>query len=182
MVVIRPSDANEMVEAYRFALSSKHRPVALICSRQALPIVDRARYAPAAGLSRGAYVLADADGGKLEVILIGTGSEVGLCVTARELLTREGLGCRVVSMPSWELFEDQDEAYRRSVLPPTVSARVTVEEASPLGWDRYAGSGGVVLAMRSFGMSGPMKVVAEHFGFTPELVADAARNAIARNR
>jgi transketolase len=182
MVVIRPSDANEMVEAYRFALSSKDRPVALICSRQALPIVDRARYAPAAGLSRGAYVLADADGGKLEVILIGTGSEVGLCVTARELLTREGLGCRVVSMPSWELFEDQDEAYRRSVLPPTVSARVTVEEASPLGWDRYAGSGGVVLAMRSFGMSGPMKVVAEHFGFTPELVADAARNAIARNR
>jgi transketolase len=182
MVVIRPADANEMTEAYRFALGSKHRPVALICSRQALPIVDRARFAPAARLSRGAYVLADADGGKLDVILIGTGSEVSLCMTARELLAREGLGCRVVSMPSWELFEDQDEAYRSSVLPPKVAARVTVEEASPLGWDRYAGSGGVVLAMRSFGMSAPMKVVAEHFGFTPELVADAARKAIARNR
>jgi transketolase len=182
MIVIRPSDANEMVEAYRLALGSKHRPVALICSRQALPTIDRARYASAAGLARGAYVLADADDGRLDVILIGTGSEVGLCMTARELLAREGVHSRVVSMPSWEIFEDQDEAYRGSVLPPTVSARVTVEEASPLGWDRYAGSGGVVLAMRSFGMSAPMKVVAEHFGFTPELVAAAARKAIAGKR
>jgi transketolase len=182
MIVIRPCDANEMVEAYRLALASKHRPVALICSRQALPTIDRARYASAAGLARGAYVLADADDGRLDVILIGTGSEVGLCTTARELLAREGIGSRVVSMPSWEIFEDQDEAYRSSVLPPTVSARVTVEEASPLGWDRYAGSRGVVLAMRSFGMSAPMKVVAEHFGFTPELVVAAARKAIAGKR
>ncbi len=183
MVVIRPADANEMVEAYRVALRSRSRPVAVICSRQALPIVDRARFAAAAGLARGAYVLADAQSGKPPaVILIGTGSEVALCVAARELLSKDGVACRVVSMPSWELFEEQDEAYRQSVLPPAIAARVTVEEASPLGWDRYAGSRGVVLAMRSFGMSAPLKVVAEHFGFTPEIVVEAARKAIALNR
>ena len=182
MVVIRPADANEVAEAYRVALGSRTRPVALICSRQALPIVDRARFAPASGLARGAYVLADAESGKPDVILIGTGSEVALCLTARDLLAHDGIGCRVVTMPSWELFEEQDDEYRQSVLPHAIAARVTVEEASPLGWDRYAGAGGVVLAMRSFGMSAPLKVVAEHFGFTPEMVAEAARKAIALNR
>lgn len=182
MIVIRPADANEMVEAYRFALRNKSRPVALICSRQALPVLDRDLFAPASGLARGAYVLADAEDGGPDVILVGTGSEVSLCLSARELLAREGVSCRVISMPSWEIFEEQDEAYRRSVLPPGVGARVTVEEASPLGWERYAGGRGVTLAMRSFGMSAPLKVVAEHFGFTPETVAQAARKAITQNR
>ncbi len=182
MIVIRPADANEMVEAYRFALQNKSRPVALICSRQALPVLDRDRFAPAAGLARGAYILADAENGSPDVILVGTGSEVSLCLSARELLAREGVSCRVVSMPSWEIFDEQDEAYRRSVLPPGVGARVTVEEASPLGWERYAGGRGVTLAMRTFGMSAPLKVVAEHFGFTPEAVAQAARKAVAQNR
>ena len=182
MIVIRPADANEMVEAYRFALRNKSRPVALICSRQALPVLDRDLFAPASGLARGAYILADAEGGAPDVILVATGSEVSLCLSARELLARDGVSCRVVSMPSWEIFEEQDEAYRQSVLPPGVGARVTVEEASPLGWARYAGGRGVTLAMRSFGMSAPLKVVAEHFGFTPEAVAQAARTAIAQNR
>ena len=182
MIVIRPADANEMVEAYRFALRNKSRPVALICSRQALPVLDRDLFAPASGLARGAYILADAEGGAPDVILVATVSEVSLCLSARELLARDGVSCRVVSMPSWEIFEEQDEAYRQSVLPPGVGARVTVEEASPLGWARYAGGRGVTLAMRSFGMSAPLKVVAEHFGFTPEAVAQAARTAIAQNR
>ncbi len=182
MIVIRPADANEMVEAYRFALQNKSRPVALICSRQALPVLDRDRFAPAAGLARGAYILADAENGSPDVILVGTGSEVSLCLSARELLAREGVSCRVVSLPSWEIFDEQDEAYRQSVLPPGVGARVTVEEASPLGWERYAGGRGVTLAMRTFGMSAPLKVVAEHFGFTPEAVAQAARKAVAQNR
>ena len=182
MIVIRPADANEMVEAYRFALQNKSRPVALICSRQALPVLDRDRFAPAAGLAHGAYILADAENGSPDVILVGTGSEVCLCLSARELLAREGVSRRVVSMPSWEIFDEQDEAYRQSVLPPGVGARVTVEEASPLGWERYAGGRGVTLAMRTFGMSAPLKVVAEHFGFTPEAVAQAARKAVAQNR
>jgi transketolase len=182
MVVIRPADANETVEAYRFALQNRSRPVALICSRQPLPVLDRDRFAPASGLARGAYIVTEADDGAPDVILVATGSEVSLCLSARELLAREGLKCRVVSMPSWEIFEEQDEAYRQSVLPPGAGARVTVEEASPMGWERYAGGRGVTLAMRSFGMSAPLKVVAEHFGFTPETVAQAARQAIAQNR
>jgi transketolase len=178
MVVIRPADANEMSEAYRCALQLTNRPVALICSRQALPIVDRTKFAPASGLARGAYVLTDAPSGKPDVILIASGSEVGLCLAARETLIADGATVRVVSMPSWELFEEQDAGYRDSVLPPAVTARVTVEEGSPLGWQRYAGPGGVVLGMRTFGMSAPMKVVAEHFGFTPAAVIAAARQAM----
>jgi transketolase len=180
MVVIRPADANEMTEAYRFTMQQQHRPVALICSRQALPIVDRTQLAPAAGLAKGAYVLADAPGGEPHVILVASGSEVSLCLTARDLLVAEGVAARVVSMPSWELFEEQNAAYRDSVLPPAVTARVTVEEGSPLGWQRYAGSAGVVLGMHTFGMSAPMKVVAEHFGFTADRVAAAAREAMGR--
>ncbi len=180
MVVIRPADANEMAEAYRTVLQFTSRPAALICSRQPLPTVDRGKYAPASGLVRGAYVLADAANGKPDVILIGTGSEVSLCMGAREKLAAENIAARVVSMPSWELFEEQDEAYQESVLPAAMTARVTVEEAAAIGWHRYAGRRGVVLGMHTFGMSAPIKVVAEHFGFTTEHVVAAAKQAIAR--
>ncbi|MBS0561278.1 MAG: transketolase [Proteobacteria bacterium] len=179
MVVIRPADANETAEAYRVALRMKKRPVAIVCSRQPLPTVDRTQFAPASMLAKGAYVLADAPDGKPAVILIGTGSEVGLCMAARELLAADGIAARVVSMPSWELFDAQDAAYQDSVIPPDVIARVTVEEASPLGWARFAGRRGVVLGMHSFGLSAPIAVVAEHFGFTPARVAEAAKKAIA---
>jgi transketolase len=179
MVVIRPMDANETVEAYRVVMRLRHRPAAIICSRQPLPTVDRSKFAAAALLAKGAYVLADAPDGKLSVILIGTGSEVSLCMAARETLAAEGISARVVSMPSWELFDDQDQEWRDSVLPPSIAARVTVEEASPIGWDRYAGRTGIVLGMRSFGMSAPIAVVAEHFGFTVERVVEAAKQAIA---
>jgi transketolase len=182
MVVLRPADANETAEAYRVAMSSKDRPCEIICSRQALPIVDRTKFAAASGVAKGAYVLVDAPDGKPDVVLIGCGSEVSLCVQAWEQLTGQGIKTRVVSMPCWALFDAQDQAYRDSVLPPSVKARVTVEEASPIGWDRYAGSNGVVLGMRTFGMSAPMKVVTEHFGFTPEHVVSAAKESLARSR
>jgi transketolase len=182
MVVIRPSDANEMVEAYRLALSLKDRPVALICTRQPLPIVDRTRYAKASGLAKGGYVLVDPPDGKPDVILIGCGSEIGLCLQACESLNAERIKTRVVSMPAWTIFDEQDQSYQDSVLPPSVSARVTVEEASPIGWDRFAGRSGVVLGMRTFGMSAPMKIVAEHFGFTAEHVIAAAKETLARSR
>ena len=181
MVVIRPADANEAAEAYRCILSFKDRPAALICSRQALPIFDRQEYAPANGVARGAYVLA---GGPAQpsVILIGTGSEVSLCVAARDQLAKEGIAARVVSMPSWELFEAQPQSYRDDVLPPAITARVTVEEAAAIGWHRYAGPAGIVLGMHSFGMSAPIKVVTEHFGFTVEHVVEAAKRAIQHAR
>jgi len=180
MTVIRPADANETAEAYRCILAFKDRPAALICSRQALPIFDRKQEcAPAAGLAKGAYVLVDGPG-KPRVILIGTGSEVALCLAARKLLAAEGIAARVVSMPSWELFEAQPQAYRDDVLPPGIIARVTVEEASAIGWDRYAGTAGVILGMHSFGMSAPIKDVVEHFGFTPARVAEAAKLSIQR--
>jgi transketolase len=181
MIVIRPADANEMSEAYRYVMHLQHRPTALICSRQALPTVDRTKFAPAAGLAKGAYVLVDAPNGKPDVILIGTGSEVSLCLEARDRLVAEGVGVRVVSMPSWELFEEQDAAYHDSVLPPSVKARVTVEEGAKLGWHRYAGDRGVILGMHTFGMSAPIKVVAEHFGFTVEGVVAAARQTMSAN-
>ena len=181
MILIRPADANEMAEAYRLILPYQHRPVALICTRQALPIVDRTKLAAASGVAKGAYVLADAPKGKKpDVILIGSGSEVSLCLAARDLLAKDKITARVVSMPSWELFEEQDEAYRNKVLPPEITARVTVEEASPIGWDRYAGPKGVVVGMRTFGMSAPINVVMKHFGFTPERVAEAAKQSLGR--
>jgi len=180
MVVIRPADANEMAEAYRTVLGFKDRPAAIICSRQALPTLDRAECAAASGLARGAYVLLDAPGARPDVILIASGSEVSLCLAARKLLADEKIAARVVSMPSWELFEAQDRAYRESVLPPRLTARVTVEEGATIGWDRYAGPAGITLGMHTFGLSAPIKVVAEHFGFTPERVAEAAKAAIAR--
>ncbi len=178
MMVIRPADANETAEAYRLVMPHKSRPTALILSRQALPIFDRTKLAPASGLAKGAYVLADAPDGKPDVILIGTGSEVALCIAARDLLAADGVKARVVSMPCRELFEEQDVAYRKTVLPPAIEARVTVEEASPIGWDRYAGPKGIVLGINTFGLSAPLKVVSEHFGFTPEHVAKAAKQVL----
>ncbi len=182
MLVIRPADANEMTEAYRIALSIKNHPCEIICSRQALPIYDRTKFAAASGLAKGAYVMVDAPEGKPDVILIGCGSEVGLCVQAWEQLTAQGIKTRVVSMPCWALFDEQDQAYRDSVLPPSIGARVTVEEASQIGWERYAGRTGVVLGMHTFGMSAPMKVVMEHFGFTVEHVVSAAKQAMANSK
>ncbi len=179
MVVIRPADANEVTEAWRVVMKLKLRPAAIVCSRQPLPTLDRGKFASAALLAKGAYVLADPEVGKPSVILIGTGSEVSLCMAAREKLISEGIAVRVVSMPSWELFDDQDQDYRDSVLPPVVTARVTVEEASPIGWDRFAGGTGIVLGMHSFGMSAPIAAAAEHFGFTVEKVVEAAKKALA---
>jgi len=175
MVVMRPGDANETAEAWRALLARPHGPACLILSRQGMPTLDRERYAPAAGAARGGYVLIDPPDGSPEVILIGTGTELSLCVKAHETLTAEGLKVRIVSLPSFELFEAQDEAYRESVLPRAVTARVAVEAASPLGWDRYVGPGGAVIAMRSFGSSAPTKDLLPHFGFTAEHVAEAAR-------
>jgi transketolase len=179
MVVLRPADANEVSEAWRVVMKLKHRPAAIVCSRQPLPTVDRDAFAPASGLAKGAYVLADAPDAKPSVILIGTGSEVSLCMAAREKLTAEGIAARVVSMPSWELFDEQDQAYQDSVLPPSITARVTVEQASPLGWDRYAGRTGKIIGMHSFGMSAPIAAVAQHFGFTPDRVVEIAKQAMA---
>jgi len=180
MLVIRPADANETAEAYRVIMPLKDRPVALICSREPLPVFDRSNLAPASGLAKGAYILADAPDAKPDVILIGTGSEVSLCLAARDLLAADKIKARVVSMPSRELFEAQDEAYRDTVLPPAIEARVTVEEASPIGWDRYAGAKGKVLGVNTFGLSAPIDVVNEHFGFTPERVAAAAKQVLGR--
>jgi transketolase len=180
MIVIRPADANEMVEAYRVIVSLKDRPAALICTRQALPTIDRSKFAPAGGLARGAYVLADPPDGRPDLILIGTGSEVSLCLAAWEQLTGEGTKVRVVSMPSWELFDAQSRDYQDSVLLPEITARVSVEEASSLGWDRYVGKQGLVLGMKTFGMSAPVKVVNEHFGFVAEHVVTAAKEVLSR--
>jgi len=182
MLVIRPADANEMSEAYRVAMSTTDHPCDIVCSRQALPIYDRTKFGAASGLAKGAYTMVDAPDGKPDVILIGCGSEVALCVQGWEQLTKEGIKARVVSMPCWALFDAQDQAYRDSVLPPSIGARVTIEEASPIGWDRFAGRTGVVLGMNTFGMSAPMKVVMKHFGFTVEHVVEAAKQAIANSK
>jgi transketolase len=175
MIVLRPGDANEVAEAWRTAMHLKEQPCCLILSRQPLPTLDRARYAPAAGVARGAYVLADAPGGAPQVILMATGSELSLVVGAHEKLAEEGIRSRVVSMPSWELFEQQPEDYRHAVLPPAVTARVAVEQAAVIGWDRYVGATGTVIGMRSFGASAPLSALLGKFGFTPDKVLDAAR-------
>jgi transketolase len=174
LVTIRPCDANEVVEAWKVVLKLKHQPAALIMSRQALPTLDRTKFASANGLARGAYVLADA-GGKPEIILIGTGSEVSLCVDAYERLIKDGVRARVVSMPSWDLFEHQDAAYRASVLPPNVTNRVAVEQAASFGWERYVGSQGAIIGMHTFGASAPLKELQKKFGFTPDNVYQAAK-------
>ncbi|HEY3134736.1 MAG TPA: transketolase [Blastocatellia bacterium] len=177
LLVIRPADANEVAEAWRVMMNSNHHPIALILSRQPLPTVDRMKFAPATGLQKGAYVLADSDGAP-EVILMGTGSEVQLCVAAHEQLKSEGVKSRVVSMPCWELFERQPEEYRASVLPPSVRARVAVEAGSSLGWRRYVGIDGRIIARREFGASAPLKELLKHFGFTVENVVVAARETM----
>jgi transketolase len=182
LITLRPADANEVVEAWRVIVALKHQPACLILSRQALPTFDRSRYAPASGLARGAYVLADARDGRPEVILIGTGSEVQLCLRVYEELTRQGIPARVVSMPSWELFEHQDQAYWDTVLPPEVSARVSVEQASVIGWDRYVGRIGAKIGMNTFGSSAPLKDLLGKFGFTPDRVLAAAKEQLARAR
>jgi transketolase len=178
LLVFRPADANEVTECWRVALKAQHRPSLLVLSRQALPTFDRSKGGAATGVERGAYVLAEAEGGKPDVLLLGTGSEVAMAMTAREQLAKSGIHARVVSMPCWELFEEQDAAYRESVLPAAVTARVSVEAAAALGWDRYVGPKGTILAMHSFGASAPIKDVQKHFGFTPENVAEAARTLV----
>jgi transketolase len=156
----------------------KHEPLALILSRQALPTLDRTRYAPASGVAKGAYVLADAKDGKPELILMATGSEVSLCVSVYEQLTAEGRRVRVVSMPSWEIFEQQTPEYRESVIPRDVKARISVEQASTLGWSQYVGSDGITIGMKTFGASAPLKELLKKFGFTPEAVIAAARKLL----
>jgi len=182
LVVLRPGDANEVVEAWRWTLERQHDPVILVLSRQAMPTLDRgAGFAPAEGLRRGAYVLADPpDGRPPELLLLATGTEVGLCVEAWTRLAAEGIAARVVSMPSWELFEREPAEYRDAVLPPAVTSRVAVEQASTFGWDRYTGPSGTTLGMRSFGASAPLKDLQRRFGFTPEAVVEAARAQVAR--
>ncbi len=182
LVNIRPGDANEVSEAWRVIMQFRHEPVCLILTRQALPTFDRSKYAPASGLAKGAYVLADAPGGRPEVLLLATGSEVSLCAAAHEILVKEGVQSRVVSMPSWELFEHQGQDYKDSVLPPSVTARVSVEQAATLGWERYVGLTGRTIGMRTFGASAPLKELQKKFGFDPESVAAAAREQLGRKR
>jgi len=178
LIVLRPGDANEVVEAWKIIAQLQHSPAALVLTRQAMPTLDRSRYAPACGVAKGAYVLADAPGGKPDVILMGTGSELSLCVDAYEKLRAEGIKARVVSMPSWEIFEQQDAAYRESVLPANVTARVSVEMASTLGWDRYVGPKGRKIGMHRFGASAPLKDLLKFFGFTVDNVVAEARAAM----
>jgi transketolase len=180
LIVLRPADANEVAEAWKVVMKLHHEPAVLVLTRQALPVIDRSKYAPASGVARGAYVLADAPDGKPDVLLLATGSEVALCLQAYEQLKAEGVKARVVSMPSWELFDDQPQEYRDSVLPPKVTARVSVEQASTFGWAKYVGTAGRSIGMRSFGASAPLKDLVKKFGFTPEQIVGAAREQIAR--
>jgi len=179
LVTLRPGDANEVVEAYRYVLQLRHQPAVLALSRQPLPTLDRSKYAPASGLARGAYVLADPPGGKPEIILIGTGSELSLVVQAHEQLLAENIRSRVVSMPSWDIFERQTPDYQDSVLPPGIRARVAVEQGSTLGWERYVGREGRVIGMHTFGASAPLKELLKKFGFEPQRVVTIAKELIA---
>ncbi len=182
LITLRPGDANEVVEAWKFIMQLRHEPVALILSRQALPTVDRSKFAPASGLTKGAYVLADATGGKPEVILMASGSEVYLAVAAYDKLSAEGVKARVVSMPSWEIFEKHDQAYRESVLPPQIQARVSIEQASTFGWGQYVGPAGRRIGMKTFGASAPLKELQKKYGFTPEAVVSAAKEILRANK
>jgi transketolase len=180
MLVLRPGDANEVVEAYKIALTHTHGPSTLVLTRQAMPTLDRTKYAPASGVAKGAYVLADAPGGKPDVILMASGSEVGMVVAAYEKLTADGVKARVVSMPSFELFERQDAAYKESVFPAAVTARVSVEMQSVFGWDRYTGPKGKIIGMRSFGASAPLKDLLKKFGFELENVLSAVKEVMGK--
>jgi len=178
LITLRPCDASEVAESWRTVLQLKHQPACLVLSRQPLPTLDRDRFASAAGVSRGAYVLADFAGTPPKVILIGTGSEVYLCISAAEQLAAEGVPTRVVSMPSWELFEQQDEAYQEQVLPEAIAARVAVEQAATLGWARYVGRRGAIVGMHTFGASAPLKGLLTKFGFTPDHVVTIAKEQV----
>jgi len=180
LVTLRPADANEVVEAYRYVMQLRHQPSVLALSRQPLPTLDRGKYASASGVARGAYVLADAPGSDPEVILIASGSEVSLAVDAHEKLAAEGIRSRVVSMPSWDMFEHQTQEYRDSVLPPSVTARVAVEQASTFGWERYVGTAGRIIGMKTFGASAPLKELQRKFGFEPDRVAAIARELVGK--
>jgi len=180
LVTLRPGDANEVVEAYRYIMQLRHEPVVLVLSRQPLPTLDRTKYAPATGVAKGAYVLADTAGNNPEVILIASGSEVALAVEAHEKLITEGIRSRVVSMPSWDIFEHQPPAYREQVLPPAVTARIAIEQASTFGWERYVGNAGRVIGMKTFGASAPLKELQRKFGFEPACVVATAKELLGR--
>ncbi len=182
LITLRPADANEVVEGWRVIMQLRHEPVALVLSRQRLPILDRSKYASASGLARGAYVLVDADGGNPDILLLASGSEVWLCIHAYEQLKAEGVKARVVSMPSWELFEQQSQEYRDGVIPPEITARVSVEQASTLGWARYVGLSGHSIGMETFGASAPLKELQKKFGFTPEHVVATAKAQLVKAR
>jgi len=185
LITFRPADANEVIEMWRLIMQYRHKPVALILSRQALPVIDRSKYASAEGVARGAYVLADAANGRPDVLLLSTGSEVSLCLDARERLQADGIQARVVSMPSWEVFEEycrENPDYREQVLPAQVQARVSVEQASEFGWQRYVGSGGALIGMNTFGASAPLEELQTKFGFTPAHIVDAAKEQVRRAR
>ena len=181
LITLRPGDANEVVEAYRYIVQLRNQPAVLALSRQPLPTLDRSKYAPASGVAQGAYVLADCPGGKPEVIIIASGSEVSLAVQAHEDLLAQGIRSRVVSMPSWEIFEHQTKEYRDSVLPSNVKARVAVEQASTFGWERYVGTSGHVVGMNTFGASAPLKELQRKFGFEPDHVVAAAKEQLANS-
>ena len=179
-ITLRPADANEVTECWRLILQLRHQPAALVLSRQALPTLDRARYASAAGVAQGAYILADAPNGRPEVLLLATGSEVSLCVAAYEQLASQGIAARVVSMPSWEIFEQQPEEYRERVLPSAVTARISVEQASTFGWKQWVGDRGRSIGMKTFGASAPLKELQKKFGFTPDAIAATARELLGK--
>jgi transketolase len=180
LMTLRPADANEVIEAWKVIMKQTKEAVALILTRQTLPTFDRTKYASAAGVARGAYIMADAEGGKPQVILMATGSEVYLCIDAYEKLKAEGVRARVVSMPSWDLFEHQDQSYRDEVLPPDVTARVSVEMASTFGWAKYTGPKGRIIGMHTFGASAPLKDLQKKFGFTTDAVLQAAREVLGK--
>jgi transketolase len=180
LVMLRPGDANEVVEAYRYVMKLRHKPAVLALSRQPLPTLDRTKYASAAGVARGAYVLADTPDKDPEVILIATGSELSLAVNAHETLLAQGIRCRVVSMPSWDIFEDQSAEYRDSVLPPQIKARVAIEQASAFGWERYVGTSDAVIGMKTFGASAPLKELQAKFGFEPAKIVELAKRQLNR--
>jgi transketolase len=182
LITLRPGDANEVIEAWRVIIQLRHEPATLVLSRQPLPTLDRSRYAPASGVAQGAYVLADTTDGNPDVLLLASGSEVSLCVQAYEQLNAEGIKARVVSMPSWELFDRQSQEYRDSVIPSGVRARVSVEQASTFGWERYVGPTGQIIGMKTFGASAPLKELQRKFGFTPERVVTAVKAQLAKAR
>lgn len=177
LVTLRPCDANEVVEAWKYIAKQKHEPTALVLTRQKVPTLDREKYGSAEGVHKGAYVIADCEG-KPELLLMATGSEVSLCIQAYEQLKKEGIKCRVISMPSWEIFEMQDEAYRESVIPSDVTARLSVEQASTFGWERYVGLQGRSIGMKTFGASAPLKELLKKFGFTVENVVSQAKELL----